>query len=137
MPESPEAGPILLFDGVCNLCHAAVRFVLQRDRDGVFRFAALDSEAGRRLTGDRFAGGEPPDSVILIEDGRLFVRSEAALRILRRLGGPWSALRVLRLVPRPVRDWLYDSVARNRYRWFGRLNACPSPDARLRDRFLS
>jgi predicted DCC family thiol-disulfide oxidoreductase YuxK len=137
MSDSPEAGPILLFDGVCNLCHAAVRFVLRRDREAVFRFAPLDSEFGRRLTAGGFPDGDPPDSVILVEDGQLHVRSEAALRIARRLGGPWSALRVLRLLPRSLRDRMYDTVARNRYRWFGRMDACPRPDARLRDRFLA
>ena len=137
MSESLSAGPILLFDGVCNLCHAAVRFVLRHDREAVFRFAPLDSEIGRRLMADRFPDGDPPDSVILIEDGQLHVRSEAALRIARRLGGPWSALWVLRLLPTWMRDRVYDAVARNRYRWFGRMDACPGPDARVRDRFLA
>jgi predicted DCC family thiol-disulfide oxidoreductase YuxK len=137
MAESFEAGPILLFDGVCNLCHAAVRFVIRRDRAEAFRFAPLDSEVGRRLTSRAFPEGNVPDSVILFEDGRAFVGSDAALRIVRHLGGPWSALAVLRLVPRSLRDRMYASVARNRYRWFGRLESCPLPEARTRDRFLA
>lgn len=136
MTESLEDGPILLFDGVCNLCHAAVRFVIRRDPAGVFRFAPLDSEAGKRLTRGAFPDADPPDSVILIENGQVHVGSEAALRIVRRLRGPWSVLAVLRLVPRPLRDRMYDTVARNRYRWFGRKDVCPIPDARVQDRFL-
>lgn len=137
MAESSEDGPILLFDGVCNLCHAAVRFVIRRDAAGVFRFAPLDSEAGRRLTRGAFPGADAPDSVILVEDGQVHVGSDAALRVVRRLRGPWSALSVLRLVPRALRDRLYDAVARNRYRWFGRKDVCPIPDSRVADRFLS
>ena len=137
MSASPEAGPVLLFDGVCNLCHAAVRFVLRRDHEAVFRFAPLDSEVGRRLTEHRFAAGDLPDSVILIEDGQLHVGFEAAVLILRRLGAPWSWLSVVGLLPRSIGDRLYDAVARNRYRWFGRKDACPLPDADLEDRFLS
>ena len=137
MTESTAQHPIVLFDGVCNLCHAAVRFIVERDPDAVFRFAPLESEIGRRLLAGAYPAGQAPDSVILLEDGVPYEGSEAALRIARRLGPPWSTLRVLRIVPGKIREWVYGAVARRRYGWFGRMDACPVPDPNLRGRFLS
>ena len=137
MTETREDGPIVLFDGVCNLCHAAVRFILARDSEARFRFAPLESETGRDLTTEGIREGTSADSVILVEDGLTYARSEAAIRIASRLSLPWRALVVLRVVPRPMRDGAYDLVARNRYRWFGRKDFCPVPDEDIRDRFLS
>ena len=136
MTVTREDGPIVLFDGVCNLCHAAVRFILARDPGGRFRFAPLESETGRNLSADGIREGRSTDSVILVEDGATYVRSEAAIRIAARLSLPWRALVVLRVVPRPMLDGAYDFVARNRYRWFGRKDFCPMPDDDKRDRFL-
>ena len=130
-------GPIVLFDGVCNLCHGAVRFILARDREARFRFAPLESEAGRNLTTEGIREGTSADSLVLVEDGATYVRTEAVIRIAGRLSLPWRALGVLRVVPRPMRDGAYDFVARNRYRWFGRKELCPMPDDGFRDRFLS
>jgi len=137
MTETRDDGPIVLFDGVCNLCHAAVRFILAREREARFRFASLESETGRDLTTEGIREGTSADSMILVEDGSTYARSEAAIRIAARLSLPWRALGVLRVVPRPVRDGAYDLVARNRYRWFGRKDFCPVPDEDIRDRFLS
>jgi predicted DCC family thiol-disulfide oxidoreductase YuxK len=137
MTETRDDGPIVLFDGVCNLCHAAVRFILAREREARFRFASLESETGRDLTTEGIREGTSADSMILVEDGSTYARSEAAIRIAARLSLPWRALGVLRVVPRPVRDGAYDLVARNRYRWFGRKDFCPMPDEDIRDRFLS
>ncbi|MBK5098602.1 MAG: DUF393 domain-containing protein [Gemmatimonadetes bacterium] len=136
MTETREDGPIVLFDGVCNLCHAAVRFILARDSEARFRFAPLESETGRDLTTEGIREGTSADSVILVEDGLTYARSEAAIRIASRLSLPWRALVVLRVVPRPMRDGAYDLVARNRYRWFGRKDFCPMPGEDVRDRFL-
>lgn len=124
--------PVILFDGVCNLCHGAVRFIIRRDRAARFRFASLQSEPGRRL-----AAGPAPDSILLVENGLRYDRSTAALRIARRLDGAWPLLYAFIVVPRPLRDALYAWIARHRYRWFGRLDACPLPDPRLADRFLA
>ncbi|TNE49826.1 MAG: thiol-disulfide oxidoreductase DCC family protein [Bacteroidetes bacterium] len=131
-----SSGPVLLFDGVCNLCNGSVQWILKRDRRGVFRYTALQSEAGQHLL--RQYGLDPQvfNSVVLIADDRLFTRSDAALEVLRRLGWPWSPLAVLRLIPRPVRDAVYDWVARNRYRWFGRQDECWLPRPEWKDRFL-
>lgn len=116
-----------------------VQFVIDRDPAARFHFAALQSEAGVKalaahgaapVTGD-------PDSVVLIEDARVYTHSDAALRIARRLSGLWPALYALIVVPRLVRDAVYRFIARNRYRWFGRTEACRIPTPELRARFLS
>ena len=127
----------VLFDGVCNLCNGSVLFVIDRDPAGYFHFVALQSETARRLLAEH--DGPPPDlsSIVLVEEGRVYTRSTAALRIARRLTGPWRLLHVCLLVPRPVRDAVYDWVARNRYRWFGKEEACRLPSPELRARFLA
>lgn len=127
---------VVLFDGVCNLCSASVRFVVRRDPAGRFRFASLQSAAGRELL---LRHGLDPDdlhSVVLVEGGRAYTRSDAALRIARGLRGAWPLLGLLRAVPRPVRDGAYRLVAANRYRWFGKRDACMLPSPGLRGRFL-
>jgi len=138
MPPA-DPGPVVLFDGVCNLCDASVRFVVARDPAGVFRFAALDSSAAQALLeGAERPGSEPlPDSVLLVEEGRVYDRSTAALRIARRLGWPWKLAYAFVCIPRFVRDVVYDWVARRRYAWFGRKETCLVPTPELRARFLS
>jgi predicted DCC family thiol-disulfide oxidoreductase YuxK len=131
-----DDAPILLFDGVCNLCSGAVRFVIRHDPRGRFRFAALQSETGRRLL---VRHGLPPDALdtfVLIEGESCFTRSDAALELARRLGGAGRALAILRLVPRPIRDAAYGLVVRNRYRWFGKSDRCMVPTPELARRFL-
>lgn len=128
---------VILFDGVCNLCNGFVQFVIARDPAGRFRFAALQSDAARRLLGRLETPQEWPDSLVLVEDGQyFFVRSGAALRVARGLRFPWPLAYVFVGVPRPVRDWVYDIVARNRYRWFGRRDVCMIPTPGLRARFI-
>lgn len=128
--------PLVLFDGECNLCHGAVQFLLRRDRKATFRFASLQSAAGRAALARTTALGDVPDSIALVHAGRVWFRSAAALAIARRLGLPWSLLTVFWLVPYPLRDWLYDWIARNRHRWFGRRAACWVPTPELRARFV-
>lgn len=128
--------PVVLFDGVCNLCNATVTFLIDRDPAARFRFASLQSDEGRTLLDRHGIDPARTDSVVIVEDGRAWVESDAALRIARHLPWPWRAARVFRLVPRPVRDTAYRWVARNRYRWFGRQEACRMPTPDLRSRFL-
>jgi len=128
---------IVLFDGVCNFCSGAVRFLIRRDRAGRLRFAPLQSETGAGLQ-RRFALDPTDlDTMILVEGGRAHRKSGAALRVLRHLSGAWPLLSLLLLVPRPIRDWAYDRFAQRRYRWFGRRDACFVPTPELRDRFLA
>lgn len=129
------AAPLLLFDGECSLCSSAVQFVLRHERDAELRFAPLQSAVGQeRLRAHGLADAEL-DSLVVIVDGRALVRSNAALELARHLG-PWRMLRVLRFVPRRLRDWVYDWIARNRYRWFGKRDACWMPQPEQRGRFL-
>jgi predicted DCC family thiol-disulfide oxidoreductase YuxK len=123
---------IVLFDGVCNLCNGFVQFILPRDPAGRFRFASLQSDSARRL----LKGDAPVETVVLIEEGKTFVKSTAALRIARRLQFPWPAVYAFIVVPRGLRDILYDWVARHRYRWFGKRDACMLPTPQWRGRFL-
>ncbi len=128
--------PVILFDGVCNLCNGFVRFVISRDPAARFRFGPLQSEAARRLLGASQAPVTVPDSILLVENGRVWTESAAALRVLRQLTFPWPLTSVFVLVPPPFRNWVYRAVARNRYRWFGRRDVCMLPTPELRARFL-
>lgn len=136
-PSLPDIhGPILLFDGVCNLCNASVQWVLRRDKKGQFRFAALQSETGQRLLQQHGLASDQFDTVVLAIDDTLFLRSDAPLEIVRRLGGAWPLLYIFKIIPRPLRDTLYNFVARNRYRWFGRQETCMLPRPEWKNRFL-
>ncbi len=129
-------GPIILFDGDCALCSRAVRFVLARDGGGRFRFAPLQSKAAERLLTPAGLAPGSLGSVVLLNSGVALLKTDAALGILARLPRPWRWLAVLRIVPRPLRDRVYDVVARNRYRWFGRAASCPLPPPDLAARLV-
>jgi predicted DCC family thiol-disulfide oxidoreductase YuxK len=130
---------VVFFDGVCNLCNGTVQFLIDHDKRERLRFAALQSEAAKAMLEGRDLGParESLDSVLLLEGDTLYARSDAALRIARRLSGAWPVFYALILVPRFVRDAIYDFVARHRYRWFGRTEACRVPTPALRARFLA
>jgi predicted DCC family thiol-disulfide oxidoreductase YuxK len=117
---------IILFDGICVLCSRTYRFVTTRDAHQKFRFVAIQEPEGRALAQQHGIDPDNPDTFALIDDGALFVRSEAVLRIVSALPG-WGWTRVLRVVPRSLRDGVYGIVARNRYRWFGKLDVCMLP----------
>ncbi|MEQ9103734.1 MAG: thiol-disulfide oxidoreductase DCC family protein [Rhodothermales bacterium] len=128
--------PIILFDGVCNLCNASVNFVIDRDPHAVFRFGALQSEEGRRVLAQSRVDEAWLDSIVLIDGDGVHTASDAALRIASRMPFPWSWLRVFRIVPRALRDAVYHWVARNRYRWFGKQETCRIPTPELQARFI-
>lgn len=128
--------PVLLFDGVCNLCNASVQWVLLHDREGVFQFAALQSDTGQTLLRHWGRSTEDFDSVVLVDGDRLLLHSDVPLEIVRRIGGWWSLLYVFKVVPRPVRDAVYRWIARNRYRWFGKRESCMLPRPEWKGRFL-
>lgn len=123
---------VVLFDGVCNLCNGMVQFVLARDPGERFRFASLQSDAARRL----LQGDVPVETIVLVEAGKTYRKSAAALRIARGLRFPWPLLFGFMVVPRPLRDAVYDWVARHRYAWFGKRESCPVPTPGLRQRFM-
>ena len=141
-------GAVVLFDGVCNFCDSSVNFIIDHDREGYFRFAPLQSDEGRRLAnefGFSSAVGEskpesdliPIDSVILVEEGMAYTHSTAALKIIRRLGSPWSLLYAFIAVPKNIRDYFYKLFARYRYRIFGKKDQCMLPSPEVRARFLT
>jgi predicted DCC family thiol-disulfide oxidoreductase YuxK len=127
---------LILFDGVCNLCNGAVQFVIARDPSARFRFGTLQSDAARRMLREEYTLPALPDSIVLLDESGVFTRSDAALRVVRGLRFPWPLAYGLIVVPRPLRDWVYDIVARNRYAWFGKRDACMVPTPDLRARFL-
>ena len=139
-------GAMVLFDGVCNFCDASVNFIIEHDPEGHFKFAPLQSEVGAKLAAEHGLASEtadrpaddlvPIDSVILIEDGKAYTHSTAALRILRQIGGAWSLLYGFIVVPKPVRDFFYGLFAKYRYRMFGRKDQCMLPSPEVRARFL-
>lgn len=133
--------PVLLYDGVCGLCNRTVQFVLRYDQEKKFRFAPLQSAFAARLLGKKGVDASDLNSfyiVVFREEGEVLLgRSEAFLFVMERLPGIWSALaRVLRLIPRAIRDWAYRVIARNRYRFFGMYDRCPLPSEADRERFI-
>jgi len=131
-----ENAAIVLFDGTCNFCDASVQFMIANDPAGYFRFAAAQSDAG--IVALRAAGRDPAtiESIVLIDRAGFHERSDAALRIAAGLRLPWPALALFRAVPAGLRDRVYDVIARNRYRWFGRRESCRLPTPAVRARFL-
>lgn len=135
-PEPITEHPVILFDGVCNFCNSSVQFIIRRDPAGRFRFAALQSDAARQLLTGRGIDTHELDSIVLIDNGRGYTESTAALRIARRLKG-WPKLAApLMIIPRPLRDEVYRWLARHRYRWFGKRESCMLPTPNVRQRFL-
>lgn len=134
--EEKEHGLIVLFDGVCNLCNSSVQFIIKRDRKHLFRFGSLQGAYGQQVL--KQFGLHPSDfnSFILLEDGKLYSKSSGALRMLKHLGGGWKLFYVFILVPAFIRDAVYNFIATNRYKWFGKTESCMLPTAEQRELFL-
>lgn len=133
--DQPLPRKLMVFDGVCVLCSGAVRFIFAHERSPDFSFTPVQSALGQRVLS---ALGQPldgNDSVVVIDDGRFFLKSDAIIRIARSLKAPWSWGAALRFLPRAWRDWAYDHLARNRYNIFGRYESCMVPDGALKRRF--
>jgi predicted DCC family thiol-disulfide oxidoreductase YuxK len=139
MVETTTRAPVLLYDGVCGFCNKTVQMILDHDRRGTMRFAALQSDYARSIV-ERHAELRSIDSVVFVEnsDGgeRVFARSDAALKVAAYLGGFWKIFLVARILPRALRDYFYDLFARNRYRLFGKYDSCMLPPPEVRSRFL-
>lgn len=129
-------GPVVLFDGHCKFCNFWANFLLGADTKGKLRFATLQSKAGSQLLEKSGIGSSSIDSVVLVYQDRAYTKSTAVLKVLRLLGGVWLVLYTLIAIPQSVRDLVYDFVAKNRYRWFGRHAVCRIPTAIERERFL-
>jgi predicted DCC family thiol-disulfide oxidoreductase YuxK len=127
---------ILLFDGVCNLCNRSVQFIIKRDQKKRFLYAPLQGKTGQELLQRFNLPADDFNSFVLVEDEKVFSRSSAALRVLKKLGRGWQLLYVFIIVPPFIRNAVYDLIARNRYKWFGRKDSCMIPTKELRERFL-
>lgn len=127
---------VVLFDGVCNLCSSSVQFIINHDPKGYFKFASLQSEAGQALLQDHQLDTASLKSLVLLEQGKAYTHSTGALRIAKRLSGAWPLLYGFIIIPPFLRNAVYNLIARNRYRWFGKKEACWLPTPALRSRFL-
>jgi len=129
-------GPILLFDGVCNLCSGSVQFVLKRNKKGNVRFASLQSEFGVNALKSSKLPSDYLNSLVLLENGKTYVKSDAALRLAKHLNGLWKLTSIFLIIPKFVRNPVYNWIASNRYKWFGKKETCWIPEAKWKGRFL-
>lgn len=129
--------PVIFFDGVCNLCNASVQFVIAHDKKDQFKFTALQGGYAKEMLPKFNADSEKLNTILLLEDGKLYTKSSAALRVARKLNGLIPLLYVFLLVPKFIRDWIYDIIAKNRYRCWGRQESCWVPTPELKNKFLA
>lgn len=137
MQKLPKNKKIILFDGVCNLCNSAVQFIIKHDKKDVFRFVALQSDLGKEIC--HYIGVNPKitDSIILYEPGiAYYLKSEAALKIATEFYSIYSFLGVFKIFPKRIRDSIYDYIAKNRYRWYGKKDHCMIPSSELKSKFI-
>ena len=127
---------IILFDGVCNLCNGAVNFVIKRDPGNVFKFTPLQEKQGVLLLKKHAIDAQELDSIVLVENKNVYTKSSAALRIARKMSNLWPLFFVLLIIPSFIRDGVYDFIAKNRYKWFGKKEQCMIPTPGLREKFL-
>jgi predicted DCC family thiol-disulfide oxidoreductase YuxK len=127
---------VIVFDGICHWCNAWVNFTLARDPHGKFKFGTLQSEPAQQILKDLRLPAEDFETFLLLEHGRVFTKSTAAMRILRHLPGLWPCLYLGIVIPRPLRDALYDYIARHRYQWMGKAETCRVPTSAERERFV-
>ena len=130
-------GDVVIFDGICNLCAHSVQFILRHEARPQILFASLQSDPGARLLRQFNFNPDDAKTFVLISGGKAYVKSTAAIRVAHQFRGAWRLLAIVWIVPRPMRDYLYGVVARNRYRWFGQLETCMVPTPELVSRFLS
>ncbi|QKE72031.1 thiol-disulfide oxidoreductase DCC family protein [Arthrobacter citreus] len=126
---------IILFDGECNFCDQSVQFIIKKDPFGLFKFASLQSDIGKQLL-NKYNAPSDIDSFVLIEDNNCYFKSSAALRVCKNLKGAWKLPYLLLVFPKPLRDYFYGIIAKNRYRWFGKKDSCMLPSPEVRKRFL-
>ncbi len=136
MDNTKLTNPIILFDGLCNFCSSIVQFAILRDPKGVFKFASLQSSIGNNLLKRFGLSSDDYDTFVLIENDEYFLRSSATLRLFKRLSGLWPLLYIFIVIPRPLRDYVYSIVAKNRYSWFGKRKECFIPTPEIESRFL-
>tara|TARA_R110002072_G_scaffold118631_1_gene250829 strand:+ start:254776 stop:255183 length:408 start_codon:yes stop_codon:yes gene_type:complete len=127
---------IILFDGVCNLCNSTVVRVIKNDKSDLFRFTTLQGAVGQVIVTEHGIDTAKTDSIILIDNKKAFTKSTAALRIAKDLSGAYPLLYGFIIIPKPIRDWVYDYIAKNRYKWYGKKDSCMIPTPELKKKFL-
>jgi predicted DCC family thiol-disulfide oxidoreductase YuxK len=128
---------IILFDGICNLCNSSVNFIIRNDKKEHFLFASLQSDAAKDILLQYQVKKIKFDSILLIENGKIFEKSKAAFQISRNLNGAYKLIYFFTIIPKFITDWVYDIIARNRYTWFGKKDSCMIPTEKLKSRFLT
>lgn len=137
MTKIPKDKKLLLFDGICNLCNSSINYVIKHDKDDVFMFAPLQSKVGKKIINDHNIDTSKTDSIILYEHSKgVSFKSTAALKIASRLGFPRNLMAIFYVIPAFIRNWVYDYIAKNRYNWFGKQDACMIPTPELRKKFI-
>jgi len=136
MEPNSYTNPVILFDGVCNLCNGSVQKIIAADPGKKFRYASLQGEFGQQVLKQFHLPPNELGSFILLENNQIFTKSTGALKVARKLSGAWPLLYALIIVPRFIRDRIYNIIARNRYKWFGKKESCMVPHAALKDLFL-
>jgi len=129
--------PIILFDGVCNFCNSAVNFVIKRDKTSTLKFATLQSEIAHKILSENKADASGLNTFVFIENNKIYTRSTAVLRVCRYLNGLWPLMYGFIIVPKFIRDVIYNWISKNRYQWFGKKEKCMIPTADARARFLN
>jgi predicted DCC family thiol-disulfide oxidoreductase YuxK len=135
--DEATSPPVVLFDGVCKLCNGSVNFILPRDSKGRLKLAPLQSDYGRAVLREHGKNPDALDSMMLLEGDQLTVKSTAVIRISKYLDGAWPLCMIALVIPPFIRDFIYDIIAKNRYRWFGKYDTCRLPDSGLENRFYS
>ncbi|TAL57139.1 MAG: DUF393 domain-containing protein [Bacteroidetes bacterium] len=133
--SAQENNPVLLFDGICNYCNKWINFIIRHDSKKKFRFAALQSDAGKKLL-KQYSISEKKESVVLIYNGQAHIKSTAYFHVCFHLGGIYALLFAFIIIPAYIRDFYYDIIARNRYKWWGKKDSCMIPTQDIKDRFL-
>lgn len=128
---------VILFDGVCNLCNSSINLIIKNDKKDVFRFASLQSDFGQNLLSKYYLDSNIIDSIVLIDKNHCYTKSSAALRISKNMSGAYPLLFGFIIIPPFIRNWVYDYIAKNRYKWYGKKESCMIPTPELKDKFLS
>ncbi len=133
----PDGKQLIFFDGVCNLCNGSIQYIIKHDKNDLFRYAPLQSEIGKEFIKERKIDTSKVDSILLYEPNiAYYTKSTAVLKIGRTFGGGYKLLGIFEFIPGPVRDWFYDLIAKNRYKWFGKQNECMIPTPELKAKFI-
>ena len=128
--------PVILFDGVCNFCNAIINFIIRQDKKRIFLYATLQSNAGKRILEESKFPTDIFESFLLLDKGKLYSKSAASLRLYNYLPWYWKWTQLFWIFPKFIRDWVYDIIAKNRYKWFGKREECMVPSSELKERFL-